>query len=76
MKYLVEAFDKKTELLVFDVELPVGCDERVKEIMGWAVDPQGWEGYDLSAVQLTEFEKITEKKFDRSVYDFQLTANG
>ncbi|QLL13799.1 DUF7683 domain-containing protein [Pseudomonas chlororaphis] len=76
MKFLVEAFDKETELLVFDVELPADCDERVKEIMGWTVDPQGWEGYDLTAVQLTEFEKITERKFDLSAYDFQLTANG
>lgn len=41
MKFLVEAFDKKTEMLVFDVELPADCDERVKEIMGWTVDPQG-----------------------------------
>lgn len=75
MKYLVEAFDKKTELLAFDVELPANCAERLKHIMGWTAEQQGWEGYDLSPAQLAALEEIAGKKFDESMYDFQLTVN-
>lgn len=76
MEYRVEAFDRQTESLAFEVELPAACDEQLKLLMGWMVEQQGWEGYDLSAAQLVVLEEISGKKFDISVYDFQLTVNG
>ncbi|QTT91505.1 DUF7683 domain-containing protein [Pseudomonas chlororaphis] len=75
MKYRVEAFDKQTECLVFEVELLAGCDEQLKRLMEWTVEQQGWEGYDLSADQLVVLEGISGRKFDILVYDFQLTVN-
>ncbi|OLF56687.1 hypothetical protein [Pseudomonas chlororaphis] len=76
MEYRIEAFDRQTECLVFEVGLPAGCDEQLKRLMGWTVEQQGWEGYDLSAAQLVVLEEISGKKFDISAYDFQLTVNG
>ncbi|MFJ3369007.1 hypothetical protein [Pseudomonas sp. NPDC086251] len=75
MRYLVEAFDKATELLVFDVELPSGCDQRLKEIMGWMAPQQGWEGYELSAAHLIKLGDLSGRTFDASSYNFQLTVN-
>uniref|UniRef100_UPI0013CE5162 DUF7683 domain-containing protein n=1 Tax=Pseudomonas viridiflava TaxID=33069 RepID=UPI0013CE5162 len=52
MKYLLEAFDKKTEFLAFEKEIPAGNDERLKNIMGWTFEQWGDEGYNLDASQL------------------------
>lgn len=75
MIYLIEAFDRKTELLVFEEELPDGCDEKLQAIMGWVGDQQGWEGYDLSEKQLDAFEEILGKKISDRDFVFQLTCN-
>ena len=64
MKFFVEAFDKTTELLVFEFVIPAIHDEQ-----------QGWEGYDLRADQLVALEKLVNKKLDTPAYDFQLTVN-
>ncbi|WP_423815263.1 DUF7683 domain-containing protein, partial [Pseudomonas viridiflava] len=44
MKYLLEAFDKKTGVLVFEKEIPAGHDEQLKLIMGWTSEQLGHEG--------------------------------
>ncbi|WP_423251807.1 DUF7683 domain-containing protein, partial [Pseudomonas viridiflava] len=49
MKYLLEAFDRKTEFLAFAKEIPAGNDERLKSIMGWTSEQWGDEGYNLNA---------------------------
>lgn len=76
MIYRIEAFDKKTELLVFEEELPRGCDERLTAIMMWSSKQQGWEGYDLSADQLAALEMLLGKDIFDPAYIFQLTCNG
>lgn len=75
MKYIVEAFDKRTELLDFEVELPEGCDAKLSAIMGWASVQRGDEGYDLSSSQIDAIEKLAGRSFHDDLHIFQLTCN-
>ena len=75
MKYIIEAFDKETELLAFEVDLPDGCDAQLAAIMGWLSPQRGDEGYDLNATQKVAIEALAERKFDDQNYIFQLTCN-
>ena len=75
MKYVVEAFNKTTELLAFEVAIPACYDIEVKEIMEWTTEQQGWEGYDLRADQVIVLGKLVGEQFDASAYDFQLSVN-
>ena len=75
MKYVVEAFDKTTELLAFEVAIPASYGIEVKEIMEQKTEQQGWEGYDLRADQLIALSKLLGETFDASAYDFQLSVN-
>ena len=75
MRFLVEAFDIETDFQAFVIELPQGCDEQIKAIMGWKEEPQGWEGYDLSQPQMQAIEELVGRSIsDRNFY-FQLTCN-
>ncbi|CAI9005208.1 hypothetical protein [Pseudomonas sp. fls2-241-R2A-110] len=75
MIYVIEAFDKKTELLAFEEELPNGYEKELKAIMGWTADQQGWEGYNLTTEQLNSLEEILGKKIYNPSFLFQLTCN-
>ena len=75
MKYMIEAFDKRSGFLEFEEELPSGLDEAIKKIMGWTTDQQGSEGYDLSRGQIEALEKLMEKKIYDSFFKFQLSCN-
>lgn len=75
MIYVIEAFDKKTELLAFEEELPNGYDKELKAIMGWTADQQGWEGYNLTTEQLDALEEILGKKIYNPAFLFQLSCN-
>jgi len=75
MKYMIEAFDKRSGFLEFEEELPSGLDEAIKKIMGWTTDQQGWEGYDLSRAQIEALEKLLSKKISDPVFKFQLSCN-
>ena len=75
MKYIIEAFDKETGFLAFEIELPEGCDSHISEIMGWATTPRGEEGYNLSANQIAAIEKVAGRQFYDSSSIFQLTCN-
>jgi hypothetical protein len=76
LKYLVEAFDKQTDFQAYVIELPKGCDEQIKTIMGWTTEQQGWEGYDLSPQQLSAIENLLKRPIRDPLYYFQLTCNG
>ncbi|MFP6832575.1 MAG: hypothetical protein VB998_12115 [Pseudomonas sp.] len=76
MIYRIEAFDRKTEFLVFEEELPPGCDENLAAIMNWSSKQQGWKGYDLSNDQLVSLEKLIGKNAFDPKYTFQPTCNG
>ncbi len=75
MKYLLEAFDRKTEFLAFAKEIPAGNDERLKSIMGWTSEQLGHEGYNLDAAQLEANVRIISDESHDPNYDYQLTCN-
>lgn len=75
MKYIIEAFDKETEFLNFEVELPDGIDSQIAEIMVWSTPPRGEEGYDLNANQIAAIEELAGRTFYDTNNDFQLTCN-
>lgn len=75
MIYLIEAFDKNTELLAFEEQLPNGNDENLKTIMGWTADQKGCEGYNLTREQLGALEDLLGKKIYDPTCFFQLTCN-
>ncbi|WP_434561200.1 hypothetical protein J3P80_01525 [Pseudomonas sp. D2-30] len=75
MIYMIEAFDRKTGFLDFEEKIPEGQEERTKQIMGWANEQEGWEGYNLTRAQLSKFEEILGKEIYRSSCIFQITCN-
>ncbi|WP_339430895.1 MULTISPECIES: DUF7683 domain-containing protein [unclassified Pseudomonas] len=75
MIYLIEAFYEESGFLAFEEELPTGSDKAIKTIMGWTVEQQGWEGYDLSHEQLGALEKLLGKEIYNPAYKFQLSCN-
>ena len=75
MKYLLEAFDKKTETLAFEKEIPGGHDQQLKLIMGWTSEQLGHEGYNLGAAQLEAIVRIIGDESHDPNYDYQLTCN-
>lgn len=75
MKYIIEVFDKATEFLDFEVELPENCDLQIAVIMGWLTLPRGDEGYNLSAGQIAAIEELANRQFYDPAYVFQLSCN-
>jgi hypothetical protein len=75
LKYIIEAFDKKTEFLAFEVELPEGCDSHIAEIMRWSMPPRGDEGYNLTVSQIAAIEALASRQFYDNDHIFQLTCN-
>lgn len=75
MIYLIEAFYEESGFLAFEEELPTGSDQAIKTIMGWTVEQQGWEGYDLSHEQLGALQKLLRKEIYHPAYKFQLSCN-
>ena len=75
MKYIIEAFDRETDFLAFEVELPEGCDLQIAKIMDWPTAPRGEEGYNLSANQIAALEKVAGRQFYNNTSIFQLTCN-
>lgn len=75
MRYAVEAFDKKTELLVYTRDIPRGSERQLVKIMNWLAPQEGWEGYSLTADQIAEIASIIGEELDIFLYDFQLSVN-
>jgi hypothetical protein len=75
VKYIIEAFNKESELLIFEVILPYGSDSQLAQIMGWSVPQRGDEGYDLTPSQAAAIEVLAGKHFYDSNHVFQLTCN-
>ncbi|NAW86549.1 DUF7683 domain-containing protein [Photobacterium halotolerans] len=77
MKVVVEAFDKESELLVFEIEIEKSHLEKIKQIAGLTEDDMnfllsGAGGFDLSADQVKEIEIATSTAIYRLDCDFQL----
>lgn len=75
MKYIIEAFEKESELVVFEVNLPEGSGSQLAQIMGWSVPQRGDEGYDLTPSQAAAIEVLASKQFYDRNHVFQLTCN-
>lgn len=75
MKYVVEIFDRETEELLDEVELPADCDDQLSQIMGWTEAQRGDEGYNLSAKQLAEVAHLAGRRLDEPAHLYQLTCN-
>lgn len=75
MIYVVEAFDKESESLAFEIELPEGCETQLAKIMNWTSPQRGDEGYNLTDTQLSSIEVLAGKRFKNDKYIFQLTCN-
>lgn len=75
MKYAIEAFDKESDLLDYELSLPSGCDARLAKIMDWSTPQRGDEGYDLDATQIAALELLVKTRFYNEDHVFQLTCN-
>ena len=75
MKYIVEVFDRETELLVSEINLPEGCEAQLSEIMGWSEPQRGDEGYDLNPEQALAIGALAGRDFLDDSHIFQLTCN-
>lgn len=75
MIYVVEAFDKESESLAFEIELPEGCETQLAKIMNWTSPQRGDKGYNLTDTQLSSIEVLAGKRFKNDKYIFQLTCN-
>lgn len=75
MQYTVEIFDRDTELLVSEIDLPKGCDVQLNDIMGWSSPQRGDEGYDLNPEQASAIEALAGREFLDDSHIFQLTCN-
>ncbi|PKM29492.1 MAG: hypothetical protein CVV07_10375 [Gammaproteobacteria bacterium HGW-Gammaproteobacteria-11] len=72
MNYVIEAFDKNTEALVFEIPIPDGNVENLKSIMAWSSIEDSYYGYDLDRLQLSKLEALLGRSIFDPGYDFQL----
>jgi hypothetical protein len=77
MKVVIEAFDKKSELLVSEVEVKSSYVEEVSKVLGLNDDAlqfllDGAGGFDVSIEQIKEIEIIIGENFYNSQFDYQL----
>ena len=70
MIYLIEAFDRKTELLVFEEELPDGCDEKLQAIMGWVGINKAGKATISPKSNLMLWRTYLGKKFQTEILSF------
>ncbi|MEN4751345.1 hypothetical protein ABEH28_16500 [Pseudomonas sp. Ps21-P2] len=75
MKYIVEVFDRESELLELEISLPEGCDADLSDIMGWLNPQRGDEGYNLNPQQALAIEALAGRKFFDDRHICQLTCN-
>lgn len=74
MKHFIEIFDGKTEEFVERIELPASRKEELANLMNWQAQEDEIYVYDLAPEQLRRLEEWTGKKFEESIYDYQLVC--
>ena len=74
MTHTISAFDKTTELMVFEIEIPQKNLPELKDIMAWTEPEDEIFGYDLSSEQLQKLEELLGQKFYDQRCDFQLSS--
>lgn len=75
VSHAIEAFDKKTEFLVFKVSIPNAHIEQLRIIMNWSKPEDEIYGYDLDSAQITQLEALIGMTFYDPKYDFQLGSH-
>ena len=75
MNHSVNAFDRNTELLVFEVNIPSERFEALAEIMGWTSSAEPIFEYDLSDSQIRRVEALIGRAFYIPGYDYQLSCS-
>ena len=74
MSHTISAFDKMTELMVFEIEIPQQNHPKLKEIMGWTELEDEIFGYDLSSRQIQLLEELIGQRIYDQCYVFQLSS--
>lgn len=74
MIHTISAFDKTTELMVFEIEIPQQNYPKLKEIMGWTEPEDEIFGYDLSSKKIQLLEELLGQRFYDQRYVFQLSS--
>ena len=68
----IDAFDKETEFLVFEVPIPEGNIEQLRIIMNWSEPEDEIYCYDLDSAQISQLEALIGITFYDPKYDFQI----
>lgn len=76
MRVVIEAFDKKTELLVSEIELKSSYVGEVSKILGLSDDElqfilAGAGGFDITVEQISSIEEIIGQSFYSPQCDYQ-----
>lgn len=74
MIHTISAFDKSTELMVFEIDVAQKILPELKVIMAWTEPEDEIFGYDLSSEQLQKLEEVLGQKFYDQRCDFQLSS--
>lgn len=77
--YTIEAFNKESELLEFEVNIPQNQLSEFSSIMGWSIDDlkkfkKGFFVADINNKQAVEFEKLLQKKFYSDTLILQMSG--
>ena len=74
MIHTISAFDKTTELMVFEIEVSQEKLPELKLIMAWTEPEDEIYGYDLSVEQVRRLEELLGQQIYDQPYDFQLSS--
>lgn len=74
MIHTISAFDKTTELMVFEIEIALKILPELKVIMAWTEPEDEIFGYDLNSEQIHRLEELLGQKIYDHRYDFQLSS--
>ena len=74
MIHTISAFDKTTELMVFEVEVSQEKLPELKVIMAWTEPEDEIYGYGLSVEQIRRLEELLGQQIYDQRYDFQLSS--
>ncbi|MHC8303624.1 DUF7683 domain-containing protein [Pseudomonas sp. PB3P13] len=75
MRHEILAFDKKTEQLVFTIDIPADHLGELTELMAWTETEDSIYEYDLSPEQVSRLESIIGRMFSTPDYIFQLSCS-
>ncbi|HEF4762516.1 TPA: hypothetical protein SAN82_004990 [Pseudomonas putida] len=74
MRYVIEVFERKTEELIFSVEIPSDRKEELKTLMNWQHPEDEFDGYDLSPEQVRTLESWTNRDLNDVAHIVQLVC--